>query len=116
MKKPAAKKVQSARPIPPGMQKTKVVSKARLERDQREVTPQPETDRWNDVPSDRQQDEKLKTFNRMEMGAPDDDLLPDRDNPQGAQGGRGPLNQEGEGNRQNDQIAELEAVEPDNDD
>jgi len=27
-------------------------------------------------------------------------------------GGRGPLNQEGEGERQNDQLAELEQIEP----
>jgi hypothetical protein len=38
----------------------------------------------------------------------EDESAPHPDNPQAAQGGRGPLTQEGEGNRQNDEFAELE--------
>jgi hypothetical protein len=49
----------------------------------------------------------------METGQPDQDFVPGIDNPQGVQGGHGPLNQEGEGERQNDQLAELEQIEPD---
>ena len=52
------------------------------------------------------------TFTAMETGQPDQDFVPGIDNPQGVQGGRGPLNQEGEGERQNDQLAELEQIEP----
>ena len=43
-----------------------------------------------------------------ELGAPEADDRETIVNPQGAQGGRGPLSQEGEGNRQNDELAELE--------
>jgi hypothetical protein len=53
------------------------------------------------------------TFTAMETGQPDQDFTPGINNPQGVQGGRGPLNQEGEGERQNDQLAELEQIEPD---
>lgn len=38
--------------------------------------------------------------------------VPDAADPLGVQGGRGPLNQEGEGERQNDQLAELEQIIP----
>jgi len=54
------------------------------------------------------------TFTSMETGQPDQDRVPGSDNPQGAQGGLGPLNQDGEGERQNDQLAELEQIEPEN--
>jgi hypothetical protein len=54
-----------------------------------------------------------RTFTPMETGQPDEDHVPGSDNPAGAQGGLGPLNQEGEGERQNDQLAELEQIEPD---
>ncbi len=56
---------------------------------------------------------KSKTFTPMETGQPDAVPLPYAQNPQGVQSGRGPLNQEGEGNRQNDELAELEQIEPD---
>jgi hypothetical protein len=49
----------------------------------------------------------------METGQPNHDIVPDINNPQAAQGGLGPLNQEGEGERQNAQLAELEQIEPD---
>jgi len=52
------------------------------------------------------------TFTPMETGQPDQDPVPGSGNPAGAQGGLGPLNQEGEGNRQNDELAELEQIEP----
>ena len=52
------------------------------------------------------------TFTPMEIGRPDEDRVPDIHNPQAVQGGLGPLNQDGEGNRQNDQIEELEKIEP----
>ena len=47
-------------------------------------------------------------FTAGELGQPDSDVKPDSDNPGGVQGGRGPLNEEGEGDRQNDELAELE--------
>jgi len=52
------------------------------------------------------------TFTPMETGQPDADPVPDIDNPTGAAGGLGPMNQEGEGERQNDQLAALESSEP----
>jgi len=52
------------------------------------------------------------TFSPMEIGQPDTDNVPDINNPQAVQGGLGPLNEDGEGDRQNDQIAELEQIEP----
>ncbi len=51
-------------------------------------------------------------FTPMETGQPDQERVPGFDNPQAAQGGLGPLNQEGEGERQNDQLAALEQIEP----
>jgi hypothetical protein len=52
------------------------------------------------------------TYSPMEIGQPDTDNVPGINNPQSVQGGLGPLNEEGEGDRQNDQIAELEQIEP----
>ena len=52
-----------------------------------------------------EREESTGVFTAGEMG--EDDQAPDAGNPQGVQGGRGPLQQEGEGNRQNDQLAEL---------
>lgn len=52
------------------------------------------------------------TYTPMGTGQPDQDPAADIDNPQGVQSGRGPLNEEGEGERQNDQLAELEQIEP----
>jgi hypothetical protein len=61
---------------------------------------------------DQQQYSPAKTvgeFTPGELGQPDDDKDQlDRLNPQGVQSGRGPLDQEGEGNRQNDELAELQ--------
>ena len=74
---------------PVGMQKTHEVSRAHL-----------------------QKDESDNVFTPMETGQPDVDQVPDIKNPTGAQGGLGPLNQEGEGERQNDQLAALEETEP----
>lgn len=54
-----------------------------------------------------------KAFLPGETGQPDATPVADAGNPLGVQGGRGPLNQEGEGDRQNDQLAELEQIEPD---
>ncbi len=51
-------------------------------------------------------------FTPMETGRPDAKRVPDVRNPTGAQGGLGPLGQEGEGERQNDQLAALEEIEP----
>src|SRR4051812_39028252 len=47
-------------------------------------------------------------FTAGEMGLPDEDAKPDGNNPKGVQGGRGPPDKEGEGNRQDDEAAELE--------
>ena len=74
--------------LPLGMQKTRVVSQSHI-----------------------QEEEPQNTFTPMETGQPDEDNVPDYDNPQAVQGGQGPLNQEGEGERQNDQLAELEQIE-----
>ena len=52
------------------------------------------------------------TYSPMELGQPDTENVPDIHNPQAVQGGLGPLNEEGEGDRQNDQLAELEQIEP----
>jgi len=52
------------------------------------------------------------TYSPMEIGQPDQENVPDIHNPQAVQGGLGPLNADGEGDRQNDQIAELEQIEP----
>ena len=51
-------------------------------------------------------------FTAMETGQPDQDPVPGSGNPAAAQGGLGPLNQEGEGELQNDQLAALEEIEP----
>ena len=75
--------------VPIGMQKTREVSQSRL---RKKVTD--------------------NTFTPMETGQPDEDQVPDSDNPLAVQGGLGPLNEEGEGERQNDQLAELEQIEP----
>jgi len=75
--------------VPVGMQKTREVLKSHL----RKESPG-------------------NTFTPMETGQPDGDQVPDSDNPQAVQGGLGPLNEEGEGERQNDQLAELEQIEP----
>lgn len=75
--------------LPAGMRKTRVIAKSRL--------PGPEPD---------------KTFTAMETGRLDEDRVPGIGNPAAAQGGLGPLNQEGEGERQNDELAALEGIEP----
>ena len=92
MKKEPKSKPKSGQPetrLPMGMQKTRVVSKSRF----------PEQ-------------KESKVFTPMETGQPDTQPVPGFDNPGGVQGGLGPLNQEGEGERQNDQLAELEQIEP----
>jgi hypothetical protein len=76
-------------PLAPGMQRTQEVDN-----------------------SEAQWPEKSGAFTPMETGQPDPDKIPDIKNPQGVQSGRGPLNQEGEGNRQNDELAELQDIEP----
>ena len=81
-------KHQDAR-IPLGMQKTQEVAKSRLPKE---------------IPTN--------TFTPMEIGAPDTDRVPGLHNPLDAEDGLGPLNMDGEGERQNDQIAELEQIEP----
>lgn len=78
--------------LPKGMQDTREISKVR-----------------------RSKIKPSNTFTPMETGQPDQDRVPGSDNPQGLQGGLGPLNQDGEGERQNDQLAELEQIEPDDD-
>jgi len=52
------------------------------------------------------------TYSPMEVGQPDENDVPGINSPQAVQGGLGPLNAEGEGDRQNDQLAELEQIEP----
>jgi hypothetical protein len=88
-RKPKSKPRRSAPHLPEGMQKTHEVSQAHL-----------------------QIEETNNVFTPMETGRPDTDQVPGIDDPAGAQGGLGPLNQEGEGERQNDQLAALERTEP----
>ena len=75
--------------LPVGMQKTYEISKSRLPKES-----------------------PTNTFSPKETGGPDADKVPDIRNPQAVQGGLGPTNQDGEGERQNDQLAELEQIEP----
>ena len=85
--KPASK--HPAVRLPLGMQKTHMVPRSHVP----EVKPE-------------------NVFTPMETGQPDQDRVPGSENPQGAQGGLGPLNQEGEGESQNDQLAALEQFVP----
>jgi hypothetical protein len=48
----------------------------------------------------------------VSKGQPDVDMVSDIRNSLGAQGGLGPLNQEGEGELQNDQLAALGQIDP----
>lgn len=92
MKKQGKTKLKSRRPVsrlPVGIQNTRVVKKARVR---------------TEAPSN--------VFTPMETGQPDQERVPDIDNPMAVQGGLGPLNQEGEGERQNDELAALEQIEP----
>jgi hypothetical protein len=75
--------------LPYGMQKTRVIDSAKA--------------KWG---------KKSDAFTPMETGQPDQEQVADIRNPLGVQSGRGPLNQEGEGDRQNDELAELEEIEP----
>lgn len=88
-KKKTAVRHKDAR-IPVGMQETYEISTSRLPK---ETT--------------------TKVYSPLETGSPDADNRPDTGNPQAVQGGMGPTNQEGEGERQNSQLAELEQIEPD---
>jgi hypothetical protein len=72
-----------------GMQKTRQVPKSQLPKDS-----------------------PTNTYSHNETGGPDADNVPGLHNPQAVQGGLGPTNQDGEGERQNDQLAELEEIEP----
>lgn len=74
----------------------------------------PETDRWGDRKlMDRGDTRQGGAFSPGEVGEPDQAMEPDSDNPLGAQTAQGPLAQEGQGNRQSAELAELEQVEPD---
>jgi hypothetical protein len=89
-KKPQSKaKRPAVNHLPLGMQKTHTVAKSRLPKEKIE-----------------------RVFTPGETGQPDQDPVADILNPQAVQGGLGPLNQEGEGERQNDQLAALEEIEP----
>jgi hypothetical protein len=77
--------------LPLGMKKTREVPKSRVHKPAQQ---------------------KTDVFTPMETGQPDPDRMPGIENPAAAQGGLGPLNQEGEGEAQNDQLAALEEIEP----
>ena len=62
---------------------------------------------------DVQRDADDDTFSEDAIGGLDPDDVAGQDNPEGTQTGRGPLNQDEQGNRQNDEADELESVEPD---
>jgi hypothetical protein len=57
-------------------------------------------------------EQESASFTPGELGEPDATPQPDADNPEGVQGGRGPTNQEGEGERQSAELEELDKVEP----
>jgi SAM-dependent methyltransferase len=78
-------------PLQPGMQRTREVNA-------------------RDVP---ESDEENNRFTPQELGQLDTDRVADVDNPIGMGGLRGPLNQEGQGNRQDDETAELREINPD---
>ena len=65
------------------------------------------TDRWGDSPARNELRHEDGPFTLDESGAPDQKTEPGSDNPQGVQSGLGPLGQRGQGNRQNDELAEL---------
>ena len=88
-KKSTSRRRRAAARRPVGAQKTREVPQSRLPRER-----------------------PGKAFTPMETGQPDADPVPGIRNPTGAQGGLGPLNQEGEGESQNDQLAALEEIEP----
>ena len=87
--KPKARSKNPEGPLAVGMQETREVSRSR-----------------------RPRRKTRKVFTPMETGSPDEEHVPGIRNPAGAQGGLGPLNQEGEGELQNDQLAALEQIEP----
>ncbi|MBV9080191.1 MAG: hypothetical protein JO102_03615 [Elusimicrobia bacterium] len=62
---------------------------------------------------DVEKEEEDDTFSEGAIGGLDPDDVPGQKNPQGVQTGRGPLNQDDQGNRQNSEAEELEQVEPD---
>ena len=78
-------------PLQPGMQRTREVNAS-------EVAPT---------------DEENNRFTPQELGQLDTDRVADVDNPLGVGALRGPLNQEGQGNRQDDELAELRDIDPD---
>ena len=88
-RRPAAVRVGLA----PGMEPTREVPKSRVRR--------------------RMRTRRTNVFTPMETGALDADMVPGQRNPMAMQGGVGPMNQEGEGDRQNDDLDALERVEPD---
>ena len=88
-RKSKSKSRRQAAGLPVGMRKTHEVPRSRLKKE-----------------------EPQNVFTPMETGQPDQERVPGFDNPRAVQGGLGPLNQEGEGERQNDQLAALEQIEP----
>ena len=88
--KPRSRRTESVVvPLPLGMRQTREIPKRRV---RRRRTP--------------------NVFTPMETGSPDEDRFPGGNNPIAAQGGVGPTNQEGEGERQNDDLEALERIEP----
>jgi hypothetical protein len=70
-----------------------------------------EGDPWGDQQNYGNTDRSPGDFTAGELGEPGpDEELQNENNPQGVQGGRGPISQDGEGNRQNDELAELEQI------
>lgn len=69
-------------------------------------------DRWGDLATDEPTAAR-GPFTAGELGQIDQETRPGTGNPQGALSGGGPLHQEGEGERQNNQLAELRAIAPD---
>jgi hypothetical protein len=75
--------------------------------------PQPETDRWGDNELLEGRSESRGAFSPGVLGEPDRDPVLGAANAPRTGGDNGPLGQDGQGNRQADELAEMEQIEPD---
>jgi len=96
-----------------GLQATQERSVSSLKQDPNITRPEPESDSWGDSKLYDRKPQDQGAFTPGELGEPDQAAEPGADNPQAMQGGQGPLSQDGQGNRQNDEFEELEKIEPD---
>ena len=85
---------------------------AKRSKKSQEDVPQMETDRWGDTEMYGNKEAGAGAFDALQTGAPEQARIPGDRNPQAVQGGLGPLGLQGQGDRQNDSLAELQQVEP----